>query len=58
MGFNTQTPQAHNAFTSAQAGDYFYQQNREKIAQYLKGLPSNRELLNYLLSNNRQPHND
>ena len=58
MGFNTQTVSAQNAFNDPRAGDYYYQQNREKIAQYLKGLPSNRALLNDLLSNNRQPHND
>ncbi|MBH0051448.1 tryptophan halogenase family protein [Pseudoalteromonas sp. SWYJZ19] len=58
MGFNTQTVSAQNTFNDPRAGDYYYQQNREKIAQCLNGLPSNRALLNHLLSNNGQPHND
>ena len=58
MGFNTQAVSAQNTFNDPRAGDYYYQQNREKIAQCLNGLPSNRALLNHLLSNNGQPHND
>jgi hypothetical protein len=58
MGFDTQTVSAQNTFNDPRAGDYYYQQNREKIAQCLNGLPSNRALLNHLLSNNGQPHND
>lgn len=53
MGFNTQTP-AQNAFSNCEDGDYFYALNREKIAQYLHGLPSNRSLLNHLL-NKKEP---
>ena len=51
MGFHTQNTTAKNAFNNAKAGQYFYQQNREKIAKYLQGLPTNRALLNQLLNN-------
>ncbi len=51
MGFQTQTANSNNAFNNPAVGQYFYQHNREKIAKYLHGLPSNRALLNQLLSN-------
>ncbi|MGO2012800.1 MAG: tryptophan halogenase family protein [Pseudoalteromonas sp.] len=51
MGFNTQNTEVESTFNNPKAGHYFYQQNREKIAKYLKGLPSNRTLLNQLLNN-------
>lgn len=51
IGFHTHCSQVNNAFNNPHAGQYFYQQNREKIAQCLHGLPSNRVLLNELLNN-------
>lgn len=51
MGFHTQNTTAENTFNNSKAGQYFYQQNREKIAKYLQGLPTNRALLNQLLNN-------
>lgn len=53
MGFNTQTVLAQNTFNDPRAGDHYYQQNREKIAQCLNGLPSNRALLNQFLIKNK-----
>ncbi|KKK76126.1 hypothetical protein LCGC14_2866800, partial [marine sediment metagenome] len=49
MGFNTENNKADNAFNNPETGNYFYQQNREKIAQYLHALPTNRALLKQLI---------
>ena len=48
MGFNTHNNTANNALNNPETGHYFYQQNREKIAQYLQALPKNRALLTQL----------
>lgn len=48
MGFRSQLPVTHNRYTNHQLSQKLVMENQQLIQKYLAGLPTNRELINFV----------
>jgi tryptophan 7-halogenase len=56
MEFNTQIRTTDNRYDNEQIAEKYFNDNKQLTQKYLSGLPSNRELINYLATQYKQQH--